>query len=200
MAQTIEVNETSRVLQRVARSHAHASSQPLQPAIAELQLTKLQRLLLTTDGTVTDIVETHAGERVRVVRLFQGLIEAGEAIPDMDLEADDPILFRKILLQGRITGRNLLYAESVIVPDRLDAPIRDQLLRCELPIGHLIIQNRLETFREILLWGKESADDIAGYFEVPKAEDVIFRSYRIFAGWQPIMMITEKFPQGLYLD
>ncbi len=200
MAQTIEVNETSRVLQRVARSHAHASSQPLQPAIAELQLTKLQRLLLTTDGTVTDIVETHAGERVRVVRLFQGLIEAGEAIPDMDLEADDPILFRKILLQGRITGRNLLYAESVIVPDRLDAPIRDQLLRCELPIGHLIIQNRLETFREILLWGKESADDIAGYFEVPKAEDVIFRSYRIFAGGQPIMMITEKFPQGLYLD
>src|SRR6266542_1885576 len=124
MAQTIEINKPSRVLQRAGRWHEHASLQPLQPAIGALQLTKLQRLLLTTDGTVTDIVETHAGERVRVVRLFQGLIQAGEPIPDMDLEADDPILFRKILLQGRISGHNLLYAESVIVPDRLDAPIR----------------------------------------------------------------------------
>lgn len=199
MAQAIEVHESSRVCQRVERSRVHASLEPLHLALAELQLTKLQRLLLTTDGTVTDIVETYAGERVRVCKLFQGLIEAGEAIPEMELEADAPILFRKILLQGRISGKSLLYAESVIAPDRLGAKIREQLLQAALPIGHLIIKNRIETFREILTWGKESAGPLATYFGVPTAERVVFRTYRIFAGGRPIMMITEKFPESCYL-
>jgi chorismate-pyruvate lyase len=197
MAQTIE-GPKARICQRVER--AHPSLQPLQPAIAALELTRLQRLLLTTDGTVTDIVETYAGERVRVVKLFQDLIEAGEPIPDMDLEPKDTILFRKILLQGRISGANMLYAESVIVPDRLDEPIRDELLRCQVPIGHLIIKNRLETFRQILTWGKETAGPLSIYFDVPSFEQVVFRTYQIYAGGQPIMMITEKFPESYYLD
>src|SRR5436309_461933 len=193
MAQTIEPTR-SGICQRVER--AHASLQPLQPAIDRMHLAKLQRLLLTTDGTVTDIVETNAGERVRVVKLYQDLIQAGEPISDMDLEAGDSILFRKILLQGRASGANFLYAESVIAPDRLEEGIRDELIRCQVPIGHLIIKNRLETFREILMWGREAAGPLGVYFDVPSYEDVIFRSYRIFAGGQPIMMITEKFPES----
>ena len=72
MAQTIEPTR-SGICQRVER--AHASLQPLQPTIDRMHLAKLQRLLLTTDGTVTDIVETNAGERVRVVSIEGVVLE-----------------------------------------------------------------------------------------------------------------------------
>ena len=54
------------------------------------------------------------------------------------------------LLRGARTSAPVLYAESLIALDRLDARIRHGLLTTEQPIGRLIRDNRLETFRELL--------------------------------------------------
>ena len=40
-------------------------------AINPLTLSAFQRILLTTDGTVTEILEAFSGESIRVVKLFQ---------------------------------------------------------------------------------------------------------------------------------
>src|ERR687886_2949251 len=84
-----------------------------------------QRVLLITDGTVTDVLEAYSGEPIRVVKLAQSLGAADAETPELDLAPNERVLRRSILLQGTISGRNMLHAESVISPDRLPPEVFD---------------------------------------------------------------------------
>lgn len=159
-------------------------------------LTSFQRILLTTDGTVTEVLEACFWERMKVVKLFQDYFEVDHDIPSLEIGKGWNVLLRKILLRGKLSQKNHIYAESVIVPDRLDDDIKDGLLNSNKPIGTLILENRLETFREILDCGKEKAHGAAEYFDVKKNNYLIYRTYRVFANRAPIMLITEKFPEN----
>ena len=178
------------------RAEAHTLPQTLDL----LDLSRVQRILLTTDGTVTEVVEIYAGEPMRVAKLSQGLAPAEREISALSVKRGHEILSRRILLQGKFSGENFLYAESIIVADRLDDEVQDSLLRCNRPIGYLITERRMETFREILEWGCELAGPLASYFPIAETDPVVFRTYRIFANQAPIMQITEKFPASLYLE
>jgi chorismate-pyruvate lyase len=156
-------------------------------------ITSFQRILLTTDGMVTEILEANFLERMKVIKLFQNSFDLDYEIPSLEIMKGCKVIQRKILLCGRISQKNHLYAESIIVPDRLDEKIRDSLINTKKPIGAVILENRLETFREILDCGKEQAQDLALYFNINRSEFLIFRTYRIFANRLPIMLITEKF-------
>lgn len=158
-------------------------------------LTSFQRILLTTDGMVTEILEAYLWEQMKVVKLFQESFCLEDKIPSLNNEIGCNVLQRKILLRGRLSQKNHIYAESIIIPDRLDEKIRDGLLNSNKPIGLLILENRLETFREILDCGKEKAQDLSAYFNIKKNDYLIFRTYRIFANRLPIMLITEKFSE-----
>jgi chorismate-pyruvate lyase len=63
------------------------------------------------------------------------------------------------------------------------------------PIGLLILENRLETFREILGCAREPAGAIGRHFQIAADDYLISRRYRVIAHGQPIMLITEKFPE-----
>jgi chorismate-pyruvate lyase len=119
-------------------------------------------------------------------------------IEALDIDPGREVLDRHILLQGKFSGDNFLYAESIIVPDRLDEDVRDGLLRCNRPIGYLIMERRMETFREILEWGREAAGPLASHFRIPASAEIVHRTYRIFANLAPIMQITEKFPGSYF--
>src|SRR5688572_17449884 len=93
-------------------------------SIHPLSLSALQRILLTTDGTVTDILEAFSGESVRVVKLFQEAKRIDHAVPALQLPWGENVLRRKILLQGRMSLVNLIYAESIIALDRLTERVR----------------------------------------------------------------------------
>lgn len=159
-------------------------------------LTPFQRILLTTDGTVTEILEAYLWEQMKVVKLFQDNLFLKDGIPSLEVGKGTQILLRKILLCGRLSQRNYIYAESIILPDRLNERMREGLLQSNKPIGLLILEERLETFREILDCGKEQAQDLSDYFGIKKDEFLIFRTYRIFANGLPIMLVTEKFPEN----
>src|SRR5574337_1110544 len=118
-------------------------------------ITPFQRILLTTDGMVTEILEAYLWERMKVIKLFQGNFVLDCEIPSLEVGKECMVMQRKVLLCGKLSQKNHLYAESIIVPDRLDEKIRDSLLNTNKPIGLLILENRLETFREILDCGKE---------------------------------------------
>ena len=165
-------------------------------SITPSDITPIQRILLTTDGMVTEILEAYLLERIEVIKLFQGYSVLNYEIPSLKIEKECRVMQRKVLLCGRLSQKNHLYAESIIVPDRLDEKIRDSLLNTNKPIGLLILENRLETFREILEWGKEEAQDIAGYFNIKRNDFLIFRTYRVFSNRLPIMLITEKFAES----
>ncbi len=158
-------------------------------------ITSFKRVLLTTDGMVTEILEAYLWEQMKVIKLFQDYFTLEDEISSLEVEKGCSVLQRKIFLRGKISQKNHIYAESIIVPDRLNERIRDGLLNSNKPIGLLILENRLETFREILDCGKEKAHDLAVHFKIKKNDFLIFRTYRVFANRLPIMLITEKFPE-----
>ena len=161
------------------------------------RLTKFQRVLVGTDGTVTTILETFAAEPVEVVKLLQVFDTSNEGDADL-LVSGDRVLRRRVLLRGRRTHQSLLYAEAVVVLDRVDPLILDGLLDTDKAIGVLLAESRAETFREILRVGREPAGPCAVHFGIDPAAELVWRTYRIIAGGRPAILITEKFPADFF--
>ena len=161
-------------------------------------LSSFQRILLTTDGTVTDILEAQLWEGIQIVKLYQEQITTETLIPYLDVGVNTEILARKVLLQGKESSSNYVYAESIIVPERLGEKICNGLLEAKKPLGLLINEERLETYREILSCDLEKAEEVAEHFDVTPNSNLVSRTYRVFAHQQPVMLITEKFPETAF--
>lgn len=157
-------------------------------------LSPFQRILLTTDGTLTVLVEVYANEEIKVVKLSHSSGPWPGDHPDLELEGGEDVLRRTILLEGADTHANFLYADSLIVTDRLPPDVRAGLFDTDKPIGRLLVEARTETFREILRAGTEPAGACASHFGIDKDHLLIFRTYTVVAEGRPIMLITEKFP------
>jgi chorismate-pyruvate lyase len=162
-------------------------------------LSTFQRILLTTDGTVTDILEAYLFEQIRVVKLSEQLVSLAHEIPSMDLKEGTEVIVRKILLQGKISRKNVVYAESIVVPEKLEEKFRKALLETKVPIGKIWFEQRVETFKEILDSKKEFAGDLADYFNIDSSDEMLSRTYRVVTNRKSVMMITEKFPESYFL-
>ncbi len=159
------------------------------------KLSIFERILLTTDGTVTDMLEAYFFEQIQLVKLSEQAIKLDHDIPEMDLSQGADVIERKILLQGKISRRNYIYAESILVLDRLPPEFRAELLETKTPIGKIWLEQKVETFKEILDTGKQPANGLSTYFNISEDEPVLFRTYCVRSNRQPTMMITEKFPK-----
>ena len=162
-------------------------------------LSTFQRIILITDGTLTDILEIYLLEKISIFKLSEEIINLTEKIPALNLEEGVNVIKRKIFLQGTISQKNWIYAESMIVPERLDVLFQEQLLNSEKPIGKLWVEYRVETFKDIIDLSQESAGDLSEYFQINQDEKLFSRTYRVFSQGQPIMMITEKFPESYFI-
>lgn len=154
-------------------------------------LTLFQKILLATDGTVTELIALYAGEPISVTKLQQD-IHAENADVELQCPAPTRVLGRKILLCG--ASKNYLYAESRFVVDRLPESIREDMLNTNRPIGLLWKEARLETFREIVGQKIAPCPAIAQHFGVATSEPFVERSYLIHHGGKPLGVITEKWP------
>ncbi len=163
------------------------------------KLSTFQRILLTTDGTLTEILEAYLLEKIQVVKLSEGLVSITRDLPQLELKRGSEVIERKILLQGKISRKNFIYAESVLIPDRLDDNFKDELLKSKTPLGRLWLEHKIETFKEIVDSSKELAANLSAYFPINNEDNMLSRSYRVFSKRQPIMMITEKFPESYFL-
>jgi chorismate-pyruvate lyase len=162
-------------------------------------LSPLQRILLTTDGTLTEILEAYLFEHIRVIKLSEKLVISQQDLPPLEIKSGTEVIERKILLQGKISRKNFIYAESIIVPERLNEKFRDELLKSQVPIGRLWLENKIETFKEIIDSHQEAAWELSNYFKIEKEDRMFSRTYRVFSNHQPMMMITEKFPESYFL-
>lgn len=162
-----------------------------------LDLTRFQRILLGTDGTVTDILEAFAGEAMEVVKLLQAFDTPDERDADLMLDGER-VLRRRVLLRGRRTRQSLLYAEAVIVVDRVHPGIVDGLLETDKAIGVLLAQHRTETFREILRIDRGRAGDLAVHFGMDPSDEMLSRAYLVISGGRPVIHIVETFPAAFF--
>jgi chorismate-pyruvate lyase len=171
-------------------------SNPCPKPSLNLQSTELlQRILLTNDGTLTDILESAFLESIDLVRLETRLTQASTAVPALELEAGAAVMERKILLQGQRTGVNYAYAESIIATDRLEPDFLYQLIHLDIPIGRLWLENRLETWKQRLEMFRCPAGELAMHFAIDSHVELLARSYRVFNNRRPIILISEYFPQ-----
>jgi chorismate-pyruvate lyase len=159
----------------------------------DMTLTPLQKVLLLTDGTMTQFLEAVAGETIRVQKLEQRIVHSGREVPEvLRVSARQSVLMRTVLLRG--TNDNYAYARSVFVLDRLPAPIRDQMFTTDRPVGQLLRARRMETYRELIAWQREKAADLAQHFSLPPTAELLSRTCVVYHDREPLSVITEKFP------
>lgn len=185
------------LLTPILRSHLEESLN--RTHIDPAALSTFQRILLTTDGTVTDMLEAYLCEQIQLVKLSEDLVKTSYFIPPMEIEEGTEFIERKILLRGRISRKNYIYAESIIVLDRLEDNFRNELVNTKTPIGKLWFEKRVETFKEIIDSGKYPARELSQYFNIDPEENLFFRTYCVRSNQKYTMMITEKFPESYFL-
>jgi chorismate-pyruvate lyase len=167
-------------------------------ALSDFDLTSiglLQRVLLVTDGTLTDILQVAFRESIGVRKLAT---EVGKpcVLDPLELKPDDVRMKRDILLYGQNTGNNYLYAESLLAIDRLPNGLRKELVESNKPIGRLWAEYRVETRKEILHISQCSPCELLPYFSSTSASGLLLRrSYRLLMGGRPVVIITEYFPR-----
>jgi chorismate-pyruvate lyase len=168
------------------------------------RLSRFQRLLLTTDGTVTEFLEHYLDESIEVSKLFEKIEYNIEQLPlahENFIHVDQmPVLKRKILLQGLTTKKNWIYAESSILLNHLPEGFRTDLLSTQHPIGKLWVKYKTETYKVILHCEKIKANTLANYFDLSINQNMLSRTYGVYSKNRLIMVITETFPDCFFID
>ncbi len=139
------------------------------------------QVLMHTDGTVTDLIELLAHEKLTVIKLHENITK------------DSSLLVRRIYLQGMKSKINWLCAESKIYLNNLEDNFVKDLTHHSIPIGTLWTKYKMETYKKITEKKEElSIDSVqTGY---KKGEKLLSRTYEVFNNQKLIMEITERFP------
>ena len=152
------------------------------------------RILIASDGTLTRILGIVADDEVVVQIVEQHVHAAAPQISGLEQLPGGRILQRRILLNGRSSGRSFVAAESLVAVDLLPAAITTTLLETERPIGEIMAASALETFKEAAdVWIGRPPDwlALAGY--QTSAPTIVARRYRVISDGQPAIIITEYF-------
>jgi len=157
-------------------------------------LDPLQRVLLVTDGTVTAILEAAFLESIQVVKLTQEVVKATRSHALLQPSPEETIVERRVLLRGVATGRNYVYAESLIAVSRMGPAFCRLLFDSDTPLGQLWLDQKQETYKEIVEMRREAGGSGAEYFEAGGSE-ILIRKYRVYSGGVPVMIISEHFPR-----
>jgi chorismate-pyruvate lyase len=147
------------------------------------------RVLISTDGTVTDALHALYSESIRVVILKQELIREDAK----DAGASGPLLVRSVLLRGEKTGTIYAQADSHIVWNSLSDVMQAELLDGGTTIGTILQRHRTETFRERLWWGRQKVGSLAEIVDLRADEFLYARCYRISHQRATVFTITERF-------
>lgn len=165
-------------------------------------LSRFQRILMVTDGTVTELLEQYLAEKIKVLKLYEKIEDKIEHVTPSHSDYVDtdnlPVLKRDVLLQGQSTRRNWVYAESTILLNHLNKGFRTDLLNSREPIGRLWEKYRYETYKVILDFDKRKAGSLASHFKISPKHEVISRTYNVYSGGKAIMIITEVFPDTFF--
>ncbi|MDD1683230.1 MAG: chorismate pyruvate-lyase family protein [Methanoregula sp.] len=176
-------------------------------AIADLEtqvgrLSPVQKFLLGTDGSVTQILESITGKKVVIRTLIQKVIPADRAAADnLCIAEGDPVNFRIVEIRTEESGEVLIYAVSHTPINRLSPAFKDDLMKADIPIGRIIRQHHIEARREILnARVLPATEDASRVFAICKNEPVLSRQYQIIHADKPLIFIEEQFPYNRFLD
>ncbi len=165
-------------------------------------LSRVQKILLGTDGSVTQLLESITGNPVTVKTLVQEIVPAdAETAGRVDVNIGDPVNHRVVELRDTVTNDVLIYAISETPVDRLSPSFKKDLMMADIPIGKIISRHHIEARREILSARVTAATIETGrIFSLCPKEPVLSRQYQIIHQEKPLIFIEEQFPYNQFLD
>ncbi|MCF2860291.1 chorismate pyruvate-lyase family protein [Pseudoalteromonas sp. SMS1] len=158
------------------------------------RLSYLQKIILGTDGTVTQLLESIVGEQIVVEKLLEADVSVLPHEEDMHCQQ------RVITLNGGKTGLPYLYADSLVYHGNMNVNFSRALTETRIPIGKAWEKFQIETYKTLLSWGFEYAGDLSHHFAVEPCDLVLYRTYLVYSQGKKIFRITEKFPFAWYMQ
>lgn len=143
-------------------------------------LAAFARVLLITDGTVTHMLRAHFGEPVEVSVEAHDFTAPAQGNPWLGTLPGGEVLVRDVTLSGASSGRLFARARSHIALDRMTPEMREDITTMRRSIGNVLLAHFSENRRELLWHG------LTGH-------GCLERTYRVIAGGEPLMVITETF-------
>ncbi len=166
------------------------------------RLSPMQKILIGTDGSVTNLLEMVSGHPITITTRVQEIVSAdGETAAALDIEPGERVNYRVVELKDSVTGEVLIYAVSRTPLRRLAPEFRQDLMRADIPIGRILRNHRIESRREITdARIIQAGTDLARTFNVHRCESMLSRKYRIIHREEPLIAIEEVFPCTSFAD
>ena len=157
-------------------------------------LPPMLRALAVIDGTVTKFLEAYMMEPIEVTTLGQAEQTLENAQEWLEMRAGNDVLARHVTLRGSYSKRLYAYAISITNPHAIPRDIRAAMEIQGGSVGRILLSSRVEQRREVLWYGKDSADSLPDEVRTIYEGDLLSRAYRIVVEGRPVIMIIEKFP------
>ncbi len=163
-------------------------------------LSDVQKILLTTDGSVTRILEVLTKKPVVIETKVKTIIKADEDLARaLKIKSGEDVNFRVVHLKNP-DDRALIFAKSWTPMKGLNNSIKKDLTSADIPIGKILIKHKIETRREIMSIDTINADDeMVKAFDVKLGDLMLSRYYNIIHEAKILIRINEAFPISSFL-
>jgi chorismate-pyruvate lyase len=154
------------------------------------KLSNAQKILLTTDGSVTTILDVIRGH-VKIETLVQKFVDADlEMARLLNIEVGDTVNYRVVVI---VTEEPLIYAISLIAVERLENDFKEDLIRADIPIGRILRKHNIESRREIKsVYFEDQSPEIRKIFKIDSP--MLTRTYNIIHNDEILIWLKETFP------
>ena len=160
------------------------------------KLSNAQKILLTTDGSVTSILDIIRGH-VKIETLEQKFVKAdSEMARALNIKVGSTVNYRVVVIE---TEEPLIYAISLIAVERLENDIKEDLIRADIPIGRILRKHNIESRREIKsVYFENQSPEISEIFRVDSP--MLTRTYNIIHKDEILIWLKETFPYTHFRD
>ncbi|MHA1785647.1 MAG: chorismate pyruvate-lyase family protein [Candidatus Helarchaeota archaeon] len=174
--------------------------------LREEELSPLHRILLHTNGTVTEVLRQWTNANIIIVKpllntcflydklnkhklFFECKKANGKVVPESSM-------LREVILRNASNKHNLVYAFTLVYNKNINRRVKYKLDHTDYGIGMIIEQERLETYRQIEEFKKISVEEFPFFKKIfPKANQyILHRAYNIFHNKKLWFTINEYFP------
>lgn len=158
------------------------------------------KALLITDGSVTSLLECFSGSPVSIRTISQQVIPAPPNIAEeMQISAGDLVNHRIVGIYDRDLDVPLIHAVSYCPVHRLPDHARRSLMQADIPIGHILRDEKMESRREIAGIRTVRGSEIPAGFPAPGPGQRLFaRRYQIIHQNLPLFNIEEFVPDHIF--
>ncbi len=164
----------------------------------QISLSPIERILLTTDGSITTVLDALVGEEIEVETEVQKVISAdAELVMELGVREDAEVNYRVVDLKS--SEATLVHAVSYSPIERLAKEFKDDIMKKDMPIGRIMSSLNIESRREIMGFEVVDGDqELCGRFGLPSGSVFLKRKYHVIHGGEVLLSITEIFPKGVY--